>query len=63
MEGLKEKKKKKLFRKREVLGKTEKLQNVNYVEYTQGVLLQLIAWVRPSLNISGTYSFHDYLNP
>ena len=35
-----------------MLGKVEKLQNINYSEYTHYVLLQLAAWVTPRPNIS-----------
>lgn len=35
-----------------MLGKVEKLQNINYSKYTHYVLLQLAAWVRPRPNIS-----------
>lgn len=35
-----------------MLGKVEKLQNINYSEYTHYVFLQLAAWVTPRPNIS-----------
>ena len=35
-----------------MLGKVEKLQNINYSEHTHYVLLQLAARVRPRPNIS-----------
>lgn len=37
-----------------MLGKAEKLQNLTYLKYTRDIMLWLEAWVRSSLNISGT---------